>query len=185
LCNISRSPPNGSTLQVSNGVAVEVGGLLQTKPNPDPTFNQADQRGTPAKIVGNLFLRGGQITIDAGPNPHVWGKLEVTGNGRWDAGIMNLTIDPNAANNKMDQITFTGTFTSTVTVGGNGQPVANAPRFNVIFSQQPLQNQVWKSILKADGGITRIGPLPTTLTGLTVAEGLKDGDKVLAWDFQS
>jgi hypothetical protein len=46
---------NGSTLQVLNGVVVGTGGLLQTVPNPSfNPFNLTDQRGTPAKITGDL-----------------------------------------------------------------------------------------------------------------------------------
>jgi hypothetical protein len=107
----------------------------------------------------------------------------VSGDGIWTAGIINIAIDPNAANNNFDAISFGGTFTSTVTLV-NGQPAANSPTFNVITTA-PAKNQVWKGILTAAGGITETGPIPTANNGLTVVDEAKIGGKVLAWDFQS
>jgi hypothetical protein len=110
----------------------------------------------------------------------------VSGNGTWTAGTINLTIDPTAANNKFDKISFGGTFTVTVTLDPKtNQPVANSPTFNVITTA-PAINQVWKGIITAAGGITRTGPMPTANNGLTVVEEGKNNQGVIpGWDFQS
>lgn len=170
---------NGSTLKVSNNVWIKTGGVLNTT----VLANQADQRATPAVIEGKLDVSGGSVTLGSGSNPHVWSKLHVKGNGTWDGGTINITIDNNAGALKLDQLLFDGTFSSTVPA----QPVAASPKFAITSANAlpPAANQVWRRLLEATGGITTTGPIPSAGMGFTIVGQPPENGKVLKWDLQS